>query len=162
MMEAEYNNPDMYKEIMTEFISTWRDCDTNKDGKLVKSEFKNFMNRNNENIKRRIGESAKSDDHEDDKWYEAYNMLNPNKEGVTMEDFKAARDIIRETMAKKVFEPLAKKAVQRMSKYKDETKAKIGEYMKAEEENPALFAEMMTEFKNTWTACDKNKDGVLN
>ena len=49
-----------------------------------------------------------------------------------------------------------------MSKYKDETKAKIGEYMKAEEENPALFAEMMAEFKNTWTVCDKNKDGVLN
>jgi len=50
----------------------------------------------------------------------------------------------------------------RMSKYKAETKAKIGEYMKSEEENPALFAEMMKEFKDTWTKCDKNKDGVLN
>jgi len=162
MMEAEYNNPDMFKDIMTEFISTWRNCDENKDGKLVKSEFKNFMCRNNENIKKRIGESAKGDDHEDDLWYEAYNMLNPNKEGVTMEDFKAAREIIREHMAMKVFEPLAKKAMQRMSRYKPETKAKIGEYMKAEEENPKLFAEMMTEFKNTWVACDKNKDNVLN
>jgi Ca2+-binding EF-hand superfamily protein len=162
MMEAEYNNPDMFKDIMTEFIATWKACDANKDGKLVKSEFKDFMCRNNENVKKRIGESAKGDDMEDDKWYEAYNMLNPNKEGVTMEDFKTAREIIRETMAKKVFEPLAKKAMARMTKYKDETKAKIGEYMKAEEENPALFAEMMTEFKNTWTLCDKNKDGVLN
>jgi Ca2+-binding EF-hand superfamily protein len=162
MMEAEYNNPDMFKDIMTEFIATWKACDANKDGKLVKSEFKDFMCRNNENVKKRIGESAKGDDMEDDKWYEAYNMLNPNKEGVTMEDFKTAREIIRETMAKKVFEPLAKKAMMRMTKYKDETKAKIGEYMKAEEENPALFAEMMTEFKNTWTLCDKNKDGVLN
>lgn len=50
----------------------------------------------------------------------------------------------------------------RMSKYKPETKAKIGEYMKAEDNNPPLFREMMTEFKATWTACDKNKDGVLN
>lgn len=47
MMEAEFNNPDMFKDIMTEFISTWKECDANKDGKLVKSEFKNFMVRNN-------------------------------------------------------------------------------------------------------------------
>lgn len=84
------------------------------------------MVKHNENMKKRLGESNKGDDNEDDKWYEAYNMLNPNKEGVTMEDFKEAREIIRELMAKKVFEPLAEKAMKRMSRYKPETKAKIG------------------------------------
>lgn len=40
MMDAEFKNPTLFKEIMTEFIACWKSCDVNKDGKLVKSEFK--------------------------------------------------------------------------------------------------------------------------
>jgi len=162
IMQADKFNQDLFMEIMMEFMTTFKECDANKDGKLVRSEFKNFMNRNNDNMKKRIGSDTKGDSTEDDKWYDAYNMLNPNYEGVKMEDFKTAQDIIMDLMVKKFFTVLAMKAMMRMTRYKPETKAKIAEYMRAEEENPALFAEMMTEFKNTWTACDKNKDGLLN
>lgn len=43
-------------------------------------------------------------------------------------------------------EPLIEKAMQRMSSYKKETQAKIGEYMMAEEKNPDLFNEVQAEF----------------
>jgi len=139
MWECEHTNPAMFKEVQTEFAATWKACDANNDGVLVKREFKEFLRAHNDNMKKRLGQSNKGDDQEDDKWYEAYNMLSPNREGISMDDFACARDIIREIMIKKAFEGLAEKAVGRMMKYKPETRKKIMEAMQSEEKNPAMF-----------------------
>jgi len=45
-------------------------------------------------MRKRLGECEKGDSIEDDKWYEAYNMLSPNREGVSMDDFACAKDIL--------------------------------------------------------------------
>jgi hypothetical protein len=62
-------------------------------------EFKTFMKKNNANLMKRWGESVKGTDKEDEKWYNAYNMLTPSKEGVSMDDFYTAKDILRKIMA---------------------------------------------------------------
>jgi hypothetical protein len=48
-------------------------------------------------------------------------------------------------MRRKGFEGLIEKAMERMSKYSKAAQAKIGEAMKAEEDNPTLFKEMREE-----------------
>jgi len=72
---AEDSNPTLFKEMMSEFLTCWKVCDVNKDGVLKRDEFKVFMEKNNENRKKRFGESVKGDDHEDGQWYDAYNLL---------------------------------------------------------------------------------------
>jgi len=80
---------------------TWKQSDSNADGLLNMKEFKTFMKKNNENMKKRWGESVKGTRKEDEQWYGAYNLMTPGKEGVSMDDFHSARDILRRIMAMK-------------------------------------------------------------
>lgn len=98
-MEAEQKHPELFQEVMTEFIRTWKQSDTNADGLLNMREFKTFVKKHNENMKRRWGESVKGTEKEDEKWYNAYNMLSPMKEGVSMDDFMTAKDMLTKIMA---------------------------------------------------------------
>ena len=92
-MDAEYSNPQMYKQMMTQFVTTFKACDVNKDGVLKRDEFLNFMEQNNENRKKMFGESVLGDDHENNQWYDAYNLMSPTTEGVSMEDFGSSNII---------------------------------------------------------------------
>jgi hypothetical protein len=65
-MEAEEKNPELFKQIVAEFMMTWKQSDTNADGLLNLREFRAFMKRNNENMKRRWGESVKGPAKEDE------------------------------------------------------------------------------------------------
>jgi len=42
-MDSEYSNPQMFKQMMTQFVTTWKNCDVNKDGVLKRDEFLNFL-----------------------------------------------------------------------------------------------------------------------
>ena len=161
MMRAQYDDPALWEELKQEFMRIWKESDANADGVLDMAEFKVFVSKYNDAMKARNGEAEKGDEREDEKWYEAYNLLSPNKEGVSMVDFRTGRDMFREAMIKIRMEPLIEKAMQRMSSYKKETQAKIGEYMQAEEKNPDLFNEVMAEFQSTWKICDANNDCLL-
>lgn len=44
---------------------------------------------------------------------------------------------------------------------KPETKKKMGEAMRAESDNPALFKELVAEFMEMFQTADANKDGRL-
>jgi len=68
-MEAEMKNPELYADIMAEFGRTWKQSDQNADGLLNMREFKTFIKKNNENLKKRWGESVKGTAKEDEKWY---------------------------------------------------------------------------------------------
>lgn len=63
-MDAEYSNPQMYKQMMTQFVTTFKACDVNKDGVLKREEFMNFLEQNNENRKKMFGESTMGDEYE--------------------------------------------------------------------------------------------------
>jgi predicted DNA-binding protein YlxM (UPF0122 family) len=124
-MDAEFSNPQMYKQMMTQFVTTFKACDVNKDGVLKRDEFLNFMEQNNENRKKMFGESTMGDEHENGQWYDAYNLMSPTKEGVSMEDFGAAMAIIRNLIIRKTMEPLMREVFLRFGKFKKETMAKI-------------------------------------
>jgi hypothetical protein len=101
-------------------------------------------------------------------WYQAYNKLTPEREGISLLDFKAGEAInsavgaeIMRDMAKVMFEPLTTAAIKRMMRLKDEAKAKMMETMQAEYNNPALFKEIMDEFMMIWRQADANNDGNL-
>jgi hypothetical protein len=108
-----------------------------------------------------FGESTLGDDHENNKWYDAYNLLTPTKEGVSMEDFRSSMEIIRNLIIRKTMEPLMREVFLRMRKFKKETMAKIQEEMSAEENNPELFKKLHDEFVQLWQECDASKTGVL-
>ena len=91
---------------MTQFVTTFRACDVNKDGVLKREEFLNFIVQNNEDRKKMFGESTIGDEHELNAWYDAYNMMTPTREGVSMEDFGSAMEIIRRLIIRKTMEPL--------------------------------------------------------
>jgi len=151
----------MFKQMMNEFVTTWKACDVNKDGVLKRAEFLNFIEQNTENNRKRFGEARMGDSHENNNWYDAYNLLTPTKEGVSMEDFRSAMEIIRHLIIRKTMEPLMREVFLRMRKFKKETMAKIQEEMKAEEENPELYKKLHDEFVALWKECDANNDGVL-
>ena len=141
---------------------TWKQSDTNADGLLNMREFKTFIKKNNENMKKRWGESVKGTEKEDEKWYQAYNMLSPMKEGVSMDDFMTAKDMLVKIMAFKQFEPLVAKMSETMKGYSKATQEKMMEAFTAEAKNPALWDELMAEFAACWKASDANADGLLN
>jgi hypothetical protein len=106
------------------------------------AEFKVFVGKYTEAMKARNGEAEKGDEREDEKWFEAYNMLTSMTEGISMADFGTGLKIFREHVIKIRMEPLIEKVMQRMASYKKDTQVKIGEYMQAEEKNPDLFNEV--------------------
>jgi len=98
MMGAEENNKKLFDEMMAEFEACFAECDANKSGVLDLAQFKTFLSKNNENMKRRFGESVKGDDREDAEWYAAYNCLTAGKEGVSKDDLIQGRMIMRKMM----------------------------------------------------------------
>ena len=78
-------------------------------------------------MKKRLGESRKGDEREDEKWFAAYNSLNPMSPGISMEDFETGRDIIMGIMQRKSFMKLLGGFMERMRKYSKETQAKYRE-----------------------------------
>ena len=100
---AEGANPALYQEIRTEFLATWKIADANADGVLDCNEFKVFVEKHNENMKKRLGQSEKGDEREDEKWFEAYNSINPSCMGVSLECFETGKDMIMEIMRRKGF-----------------------------------------------------------
>jgi hypothetical protein len=57
--------------------------------------------------------------------------------------------------------PLVEKMMKRMMHLRPETRQKMMVAMKAEQENPTLFKELMSEFMECFTSSDANKDGML-
>ena len=156
-MRAENDNKKLFMEQIGEFYMCFNACDVNKNGVLELPEFKTFMDKMYEMRCKRFGEAFKEDDREKCMWYEAYNAINPSKDGISIECFIKGRGYIRKLMtgralqrAKMMFAQLMKNAMKRMSSYKPETKAKIKEYMEAEEKNPTLFLQIMSEFSACW------------
>jgi hypothetical protein len=125
------------------------------------AEFKVFVGKYTEAMKARNGEAEKGDEREDEKWFEAYNTINPNVNGISIECFREGREMIMTIMRRKGFEGLMDKALGRFQKFSKATQAKIMEAMKADEENPAMFKEMRAEFEMVFNEADANKDGVL-
>ena len=112
-MQAEFNNPALFKEIMDEFMMVWRQADANNDGNLDLNEWKVFVEKYNACMQKRWGESTKGDEREDEKWFEAYNTINPNVNGISIECFREGREMIQEIMRRKGFEGLMEKALGR-------------------------------------------------
>ena len=117
---SQHDNPKLYAEIMMEFHNTFTDCDKNQNGVLELPEFKEFWGRNQQNMKRRFGDVTKSTDQEVEAWFAAYNMINKNKEGVSLADFKVGEYVmmvIGKMMsidyAKEKFDPLVEAMMRR-------------------------------------------------
>jgi len=110
-MKADEENPAMYREMKAEFEGVWKESDADADGLLNLDEFKVFMNKYYEANKKRFGEAAKNGEKEDEMWFRAYNSLTSGVNGVSMEDFKKGREIVRGIMRKMgnmmTFAPLA-------------------------------------------------------
>jgi len=87
-MNADETNPALYKEIKQDFCACWDACDVNKDGVLKCDEFKMFMVKNCENMKKRFGEAEKGPEEEDLRWYRCYNAITSSHDGISMADFK--------------------------------------------------------------------------
>jgi hypothetical protein len=81
-MRAQYDDAALWEELKQEFMKIWKESDANADGVLDMAEFKVFVTKYNDAMKARNGEAEKGDEREDEKWYEAYNMINSNKEGM--------------------------------------------------------------------------------
>jgi hypothetical protein len=124
MMEAfsaETNNPALWDELMAEFATCWKASDANADGLLNSEEFKVFMTKNNESMKKRFGESTMPGAEEVARWYDAYNTLTTGVDGISQEDFKAADEMLKRIFTAQAFKPLLATAMDRMSKCKPET-----------------------------------------
>lgn len=124
MMEAfsaEGKNPALWDELMEEFVTCWKASDANADGLLNSEEFKVFMTKNDECMKKRFGESTLPDAEEQSRWYDAYNTLTSGVEGISQEDFKVADTMIKRIFTSLAFKPLLATAMERMSKCKPET-----------------------------------------
>lgn len=148
--DAEAKNPALWDELMEEFRACWKASDANADGLLNSEEFKVFMAKQNDNMKKRFGESTMPDAEEVGRWYAAYNTITAGCDGVSMEDFKTGDEMLKRIYSAHAFRPLLSAAMDRMSKCKPETQAKMMEFFDAEEKNPALFAEGMKEFFSCW------------
>ena len=113
-------------------MTMWTESDVNKDGVLDLAEFKVFFTKNNENMKKRFGESEMGDDAECDKWYDAYNAITPLRVGVSIGDFKEADEVLKcigeeaaVAYAKEMFKPLTKVAIKRIMRFKPDTLVKM-------------------------------------
>ena len=85
----------MFAEILGEFLSCFKAADANLNGVLEMAEFRVYTTKMSECMKARFGEGLELDDKECEQWYNAHNRLTPHKEGVSMEDFMAADEIMK-------------------------------------------------------------------
>jgi DNA polymerase III alpha subunit (gram-positive type) len=65
------------------------------NGVLEMAEFRVYMTKMSACFKARFGEGMDLDDKECEQCYNAHNRLTPHKEGVSMEDFMAADEIMK-------------------------------------------------------------------
>jgi hypothetical protein len=65
-MNADEENPEMFREMKKEFQMVWEKADANKDGLLDLNEFKVFMVEYTEVNKKRYGEATKGPEKEDE------------------------------------------------------------------------------------------------
>ena len=70
--------------MMMEMHSCFHACDTNDNGVLEPAEFKQFMQKQVLMMRRMLGEAMDCTDAECDSWYKAYNMIQSDKEGVSL------------------------------------------------------------------------------
>jgi len=153
---------------MDEFTACFKECDSVGKGLLELADFKKFMARHNENMKKRFGQSELGDEGEQEKWYHAYNNITPLRKGVSIGDFKEADVVLKklgEMGAKEyatgLFEPLVRKAIVRIMRFKPDTLMKMRKMMRAQWDDPALWDELKNEFMKIWKEADANADGVL-
>jgi hypothetical protein len=81
--------------MMEEFKTCFKECDKSGKGLMEMGDFKVFMARQNENMKKRFGQSDMGDDAELEKWYNAYNNITPLRTGVSKGDFMEADEILK-------------------------------------------------------------------
>ena len=124
---------------MKEMVECFMSCDVNHNGVLEKAEFKNFMDAMHQNRLKRFGDSIRADEKEKEAWWNAMNSINPDKEGIALEDFREGMKVMQmigkemaRTRAMISFYHLMGTAIKRMMSYKPETQAKMREYMEAE------------------------------
>ena len=99
-MKADEENPALFREMKAEFEMVWNESDANKDGLLDLDEFKVFMVKLTDTNKKRFGEATKGPEKEDEMWFRAYNSLTSGQNGISMQDFKKGRDLVRGIMTK--------------------------------------------------------------
>ena len=169
MMQSEENNMKLFAEIMKEMVECFMACDVNHNGVLEKAEFKNFMDAMHQNRLKRFDDSIRADEKEKEAWWNAMNSICPDKDGVSLEDFREGMKVMQmigkemaRVRAMISFYHLMGTEMKRMMSYKPETQAKMMEYMEAEMKNPALYQEIMAEFNRCWKQSDTNADGLLN
>ena len=159
---SEHTNPKLYKEMEDEFEAAFK-ASAKSDPEVVNmAEFTTLMDKADENGKKRFGETVSGDEMERKMWYTAYNKLTPEKEGVSLMDFKMGDAVMKSIMFKEQIQPLVKKMMKRMMNLRPETRQKMMVAMKSEQDNPTLYKELMTEFMDCFTAADADKDGKLN
>ena len=49
-------------------------------------------------MKKRFGENERGSEQEESLWFKAYNMLTPEKEGISLMDFKMGEDVLEKVM----------------------------------------------------------------
>ena len=159
---SEHTNPQLYKEMEAEFEAAFKASATSDPEVVNETEFCTLMDKADENGRKRFGETVSGDEMERKMWYAAYNKLTGEKEGVSLMDFKMGDAVMKSVMFREQLQPLVKKMMKRMMNLKPETRQKMMVAMKAEQENPTLFKEIMTEFMGCFTSSDADKDGKLN
>lgn len=83
-------------------------------------------------MKKRFGQSEMGDDAEAERWYNAYNNITPLRVGVSIGDFMEADGVMKKLgemgateHAKTLFEPLVRKAITRIMRFKPSTLANM-------------------------------------
>ena len=92
--QAEKTNPTLYNEMQKEFRECFDIADGNKNGVLDEAEFKTFMQFMCANMKQRFGENERGDNNEEALWFAAYQRMTPERDGISLADFKGAEKLI--------------------------------------------------------------------
>lgn len=85
---SEHTNPTLYKEMEAEFAGHFKESAKSDPERVNMEEFCTLMDKADESAKKRFGETVSGDQMERKMWYTAYNKLTPEKEGISMMDFK--------------------------------------------------------------------------
>jgi len=124
-MKSEQENPTMFKEIIEEFLGCFNSSDANKDGLLDLKEFKAFTNSYYELSAKRYGEAVQPPVKEQEDWFQCYNAITPDADGISLADFMVGRVVVEEQMRKMrnymEFKPLLGLMIGRMAFYNKET-----------------------------------------
>lgn len=73
-------------------------ADADKDGKLNMAEFKGFTIRYLEASRARYGEAGSPPIKEQEDWYNCYNSITPDAEGISLADFMVGRIVVEQQM----------------------------------------------------------------